>query len=106
MNINDWAAIQGLWDKLIKQLDKVRKVGVTLGTPRAFIKILAELEDFLNKTLAGKQKFFFFFFSLRKFFHLPSKRHIMGDGTGRSRCVIPSKTEEDGLVIDWKQNLG
>jgi hypothetical protein len=53
MHINDWAAIQTLWDKLTKQLDKVQKVSGALGTPRPYVKILVELEDFLNKTLAG-----------------------------------------------------
>ena len=54
MHINDWQSIQTLWDKLNKQLDKTQKVTGALGTPRPYIKILVELEDFLNKTLAGK----------------------------------------------------
>lgn len=54
MHINDWQSIQTLWDKLNKQVEKTQKVTGALGTPRPFIKIMAELEDFLNKTLAGK----------------------------------------------------
>lgn len=53
MNINEWAAIQTLWDKLHKQVDKAKKVTGMLGTPRPYIKIIVELEDFLNTTLEG-----------------------------------------------------
>ncbi len=53
MHINDWAAIQTLFDKLNKQLDKTQKVTQSLGTPRVYVKLLVELEDFLAKTLAG-----------------------------------------------------
>lgn len=55
MHINDWQSIQTLWDKLNKQLDKTQRVTGALGTPRVFIKLLVELEDFLNKTLAGER---------------------------------------------------
>ena len=55
MNINDWQSIQSLWDKLVKQVEKTQKVTGQIGTPRPYIKIMVELEDFLNKTLAGKQ---------------------------------------------------
>jgi hypothetical protein len=54
MHINDWAAIQTLFDKLNKQLEKALKAAGALGVPRPYIKLLVELEDFLNKTLAGK----------------------------------------------------
>jgi hypothetical protein len=53
MHINDWQSIQTLWDKLNKQVEKTQKLTGALGTPRPFIKIMVELEDFLNKTLAG-----------------------------------------------------
>lgn len=53
MNINDWHSIQTLWDKLNKQVDKTKKVTGMLGTPRPYIKIIVELDDFLTKTLAG-----------------------------------------------------
>jgi translation initiation factor 3 subunit C len=56
MHINDWQSIQTLWDKLNKQLEKTQKVTGALGTPRPYVKILVELEDFLNKTLAGKMR--------------------------------------------------
>ncbi|KAL4439663.1 hypothetical protein ABPG75_002664 [Micractinium tetrahymenae] len=118
MHINDWAAIQTLFDKLNKQLERTQKVGglvckellgptcftagllpakstadspcgassrdqarhpsaytvlaaiiahlrclampmpvqvtQTLGVPRAYVRMMCELEDFLNKTLAGE----------------------------------------------------
>lgn len=54
MHINDWQSIQTLWDKLTKQVEKTQKVTGALGTPRAYVKIMVELEDFLNKTLAGE----------------------------------------------------
>lgn len=53
MTINEWAAIQTLWDKLHKQVDKIKKATGMLGTPRPYIKIIVELEDFLNATLEG-----------------------------------------------------
>ncbi len=54
MHINEWQSIQRLWDKLVKQVEKAQKVTGVLGTPRVFIKLIVELEDFLNKTLAGE----------------------------------------------------
>ena len=53
MHINDWAAIQTLFDKLNKQLERTQKATQSLGVPRAYVRMLCELEDFLNKTLAG-----------------------------------------------------
>ena len=58
MNINDWHSIQTLWDKLHKQLDKTKKVTGMLGTPRPYVKIITELEDFLAKTLNGTCQLF------------------------------------------------
>ena len=57
MRINDWQSIQTLWDKLNKQLEKTQRVTGALGTPRPYIKITVELEDFLNATLAGEYEF-------------------------------------------------
>jgi hypothetical protein len=54
MHINDWAAIQAAWDRAGKQLERARKVTGMLGVPRAYVKISVELDDFLNKTLAGE----------------------------------------------------
>ncbi|KAL4854001.1 Eukaryotic translation initiation factor 3 subunit C [Chlorella vulgaris] len=56
MHINDWAAIQTLFDKLNKQLERTQKATQTLGVPRAYIRLLCDLEDFLAKTLAEKPK--------------------------------------------------
>lgn len=53
MDGNEWAAIQTLWDKLHKQVDKLKKTTGMLGTPRPYVKIITELEDFLNRTLEG-----------------------------------------------------
>jgi len=46
MNINDWSAIQTLFDKLHKQADKAHRAlgGAAIGPPRLYIKQLAELE--------------------------------------------------------------
>ena len=54
MHINDWSAIQTLFDRLNKQLEKIMKTAPGLGVPRAYARILAELEDFLVKSLADK----------------------------------------------------
>ena len=53
MHINDWQSIQTLWEKLGRALERAVKATGALGTPRVYVKMLAELEDFLNKTLAG-----------------------------------------------------
>ncbi len=53
MKINDWSSIQTLFDELNKRLEKCQKFqGV--GVPRSYIRILVELEDFLNETLANR----------------------------------------------------
>ena len=44
MAINDWITIQTLFDKLNKQLEKAQKVSEPSVLPRAYIKLLAELE--------------------------------------------------------------
>ena len=44
MNINDWSAIQTLFDKLNKQVEKAQKTTNTLGSPRIYIRMLVELE--------------------------------------------------------------
>ena len=54
IKINDWSAIQTLFDKLNKQLEKTQKVTMSLGVPRKYVRILVELEDNLATTLADK----------------------------------------------------
>jgi translation initiation factor 3 subunit C len=54
MHINDWSSIQTLFDRLNKQLEKIMKTAPGLGVPRVYARILAELEDFLVKSLADK----------------------------------------------------
>ena len=44
LNINDWSAVQALFDKLNKQVEKTQKATEALGSPRVYIKILCELE--------------------------------------------------------------
>ncbi|KAG1661195.1 hypothetical protein FOA52_006001 [Chlamydomonas sp. UWO 241] len=53
MKINDWSAIQGLFDELNKRLDKIQKTDGG-GVPRSYIKLLVELEEFLGETLSNK----------------------------------------------------
>ncbi|KAH8879888.1 eukaryotic translation initiation factor 3 subunit C [Thozetella sp. PMI_491] len=50
--INDWGSISNEFDKLNRQVIKLQDGG---KAPKAYIKCIAELEDFLNETLA-KQK--------------------------------------------------
>lgn len=57
MKINDWNAIQTLFDELNKRLDKIRNAGGMGGSapvPRVYIRLLVELEDFLNATMENK----------------------------------------------------
>ena len=44
LNINDWSAVQSLFDKLNKQMEKAAKATEALGTPRVYLKMLIELE--------------------------------------------------------------
>ena len=59
MHINDWSAIQTLFDKLNKQVEKAQKVTETLGAPRVYIKMLVELEVrvLLHNQCLRKQQF-------------------------------------------------
>ena len=50
--INDWGSISTEFDKLNRQVEKLR---AGTPTPKIYIKCLADLEDFMNETLA-KQK--------------------------------------------------
>lgn len=54
MKINDWPAIQTGFDELNKRLERYSKAEGAIGTPRVYIKMLVELEDALNTTLADK----------------------------------------------------
>lgn len=53
MKINDWTSIQTLFDELNKRLDKTQKFQLP-GVPRAYLRMMVELEDFLDSTLANK----------------------------------------------------
>lgn len=50
--INDWGSISAEFDKLNRQVVKLVQAG---NTPKLYIKAIAELEDFMNETIA-KQK--------------------------------------------------
>ncbi|TPX14373.1 uncharacterized protein E0L32_005569 [Thyridium curvatum] len=50
--INDWSSISTEFDKLNRQVEKLR---VGSNAPKVYIKCVAELEDFMNETIA-KQK--------------------------------------------------
>lgn len=52
MKNNDWLTIQDLFDTLNSRLEKTRKFNA--GMPRAYVRMLVELEDFLTETLANK----------------------------------------------------
>jgi translation initiation factor 3 subunit C len=60
MKINDWSAIQTLFDELGKRLERCQKftMGVAIAggapVPRAYVRLLVELEDFVNETHANK----------------------------------------------------
>lgn len=55
MKINDWSSIQSLFEELNKRLEKVQKAAENIGTPKMYIRVLAELEDFLTETLNNKE---------------------------------------------------
>ncbi|KAF8862023.1 eukaryotic translation initiation factor 3 subunit C [Acephala macrosclerotiorum] len=50
--INDWGVISNEYDKLNRQVVKLVQAG---NTPKLYIRAIAELEDFMNETIA-KQK--------------------------------------------------
>uniref|UniRef100_A0A7S3VP13 Eukaryotic translation initiation factor 3 subunit C n=1 Tax=Dunaliella tertiolecta TaxID=3047 RepID=A0A7S3VP13_DUNTE len=53
MKINDWLSIQSLFDELNRRLDKYQKYQ-GMAAPRMYIRMLVELDDFLNDTMANK----------------------------------------------------
>jgi translation initiation factor 3 subunit C len=55
IKINDWIGISNNFDKLNKQLDKVRRLGALTKTPKIYVKAMIELEDFLTASLANKE---------------------------------------------------
>ncbi|KUJ11734.1 putative eukaryotic translation initiation factor 3 subunit C [Mollisia scopiformis] len=50
--INDWGVISNEYDKLNRQVAKLVQAG---NTPKMYIRVVAELEEFMNETIA-KQK--------------------------------------------------
>eukprot|EP00798_Chlamydomonas_sp_ICE-L_P014783 gene14783-20833_t len=54
MKINDWSSIQSLFDELNKRLEKCFKFQDTVGVPRSYVRMIAELDDFLIDTLGNK----------------------------------------------------
>ena len=55
MKINDWSAIQSLFDEVNRRMERVVKADGAPGAPRAYVKLLVELDDFLAETLANKE---------------------------------------------------
>ena len=55
IKINDWVSLQNLFDKMNKQVEKVMRVAESVVTPRAYIRALVTLEDFVNQTFANKE---------------------------------------------------
>ncbi|EEH35442.1 eukaryotic translation initiation factor 3 subunit 8 [Paracoccidioides lutzii Pb01] len=50
--INDWAVISTEFDKLNRQIVKITQSG---STPKIYIKAIADLEDFMNETIAEQK---------------------------------------------------
>ena len=55
IKINDWVGISNNFDKLNKQLDKIRRSGNVTKIPKVYIRALVEMEDFLAASLANKE---------------------------------------------------
>ena len=55
MKINDWNAISGEFEPLIKLKDRTMKLANLTSTPNMYIRYLGDLEDFMNEKLADKE---------------------------------------------------
>lgn len=55
IKINDWAAIQTVFDKLGKQLEKTMKVLEVNTPPMRYLRILVELEDYVGETWSNRE---------------------------------------------------
>jgi translation initiation factor 3 subunit C len=55
MKINDWSAIQELFEELNKRLERYSKAAEGAPVPRMYVRMMVELEDFLSSTLANKE---------------------------------------------------
>jgi len=55
LKINDWVGVGTNFDKLNKQLDKIRRAGNLTKTPKIYVKALVEMEDALAAALANKE---------------------------------------------------
>ena len=55
LKINDWVGVGTNFDKLNKQLDKIRRAGNLTKTPKIYVKALVEMEDALAAAMANKE---------------------------------------------------
>jgi translation initiation factor 3 subunit C len=55
MKINDWSIISDEFDLVNKLIEKSKMLILKNGIPKFYIRMLADLEDFLNTTLKDKE---------------------------------------------------
>ena len=55
MKISDWGSIHDEFDRVNKEIPKAKMIILQHGYPPFYIKMLMEVEDFLNSTLKDKE---------------------------------------------------
>lgn len=92
ININDWAAIQSVFDKLGKQLEKSMKVLEVRTPPKRYLRLLVELEDYLGETWGNREA--------RKKMSVTNSKAL---NTMRHRLLKHNKDYEK-LMDEWRAN--
>ncbi|GMH33638.1 hypothetical protein BSKO_01472 [Bryopsis sp. KO-2023] len=92
MKINDWTSIQAVFVKLEKQLEKTMKVLEVQTPPKRYLKLLVELEDFLDKTWSDRET--------RKKMSVTNAKAL---NTMRHRILKHNK-EYETLMEGWRNN--